>query len=151
MHNLNLIIFINQSTEIVEPFPSAIYIKLPLTYNDLIRELKRIVKIRRINKNHFKIGEFLFNHKTSELIKEDSSLKISLTELENRFLNYMIKRNKGATKSQILSEVWKHNKQLDTHTLESLIYRLRKKIEKNPNKPSILINDTKKYFLIHGK
>ena len=78
-------------------------------------------------------------------------MKISLTELENRFLNYMIKRNKGATKSQILSEVWKHNKQLDTHTLESLIYRLRKKIEKNPNKPSILINDTKKYFLINGK
>ena len=104
-----------------------------------------------INKNHCKIGEFLFNHKTSELIKEDSSLKINLTELENRFLNYMIKRHKGATKSQILSEVWKHNKQLDTHTLESLIYRLRKKIEKNPNKPCILINDTKKYFLINAK
>ena len=151
LQNLNLIIFINQSTEIVERFPSAIYMKLPLIYNELIRELKRIVKISKINKNHCKIGEFLFNHKTSELIKEDSSLKINLTELENRFLNYMIKRHKGATKSQILSEVWKHNKQLDTHTLESLIYRLRKKIEKNPNKPSILINDTKKYFLINAK
>jgi len=151
LQNLNLIIFINQSTEIVERFPSAIYMKLPLIYNELIRELKRIIKISKINKNHCKIGEFLFNRKTSELIKEDSSLKINLTELENRFLNYMIKRDKGATKAQILSEVWKHNKQLDTHTLESLIYRLRKKIEKNPNKPSILINDTKKYFLTNAK
>ena len=59
----------------------------------------------------------------------------------------MLKKKNGATKSQILSEVWKHNKMLNTHTLESLIYRLRKKIEKNPNKPSILINDTKKYII----
>ena len=58
LHNLNLIIFINQSTEIVEPFPSAIYIKLPLTYNDLIRELKRIVKIRRINRIILKLENF---------------------------------------------------------------------------------------------
>ena len=37
----------------------------------------------------------------------------------------------GATKSEILKEVWNHNNKLNTHTLESLIYRLRKKIEKN--------------------
>ena len=59
----------------------------------------------------------------------------------------MLKKNGGATKTQILSEVWKHNKELDTHTLESLIYRLRKKIENNPNEPSVLINDSKRYFI----
>ena len=59
----------------------------------------------------------------------------------------MLKKNGGATKTQIHSEVRKHNKELDTHTLESLIYRLRKKIENNPNEPSVLINDSKRYFI----
>ena len=47
----------------------------------------------------------------------------------------------------ILLNVWQHNRDLETHTLESLIYRLRKKIEKNPNKPKILINDENKYLV----
>ena len=101
----------------------------------------------KINKNQYKLGEFFFNPKTSQLIKKNSPLTVNLTELENKFLDYMLKRKNGATKSQILSEVWKHNKKLDTHTLESLIYRLRKKIEKNPNKPIILTNDAKKYSI----
>ena len=54
----------------------------------------------------------------------------------------------GSTKQELLSKVWGHNKVLDTHTLESLIYRLRKKIEINPNQPKILILKEKKYFLI---
>ena len=143
----NLVIFKKGNTETLNDFPSAIYFNLPLIYQDLITELKRIIEIMKINKNQYKLGEFFFNPKTSQLIKKNSPLTINLTELGNKFLDYMLKRKNGATKSQILSEVWKHNKKLDTHTLESLIYRLRKKIEKNPNKPIILTNDAKKYSI----
>ena len=59
----------------------------------------------------------------------------------------MLKKNGGATKPQILSEVWKHNKELDTHTLESLIYRLRKKSKRTLINHLILINDSKRYLL----
>ena len=38
----------------------------------------------------------------------------------------------GSTKQELLSKVWGHNKVLDTHTLESLIYRLRKKLKLTP-------------------
>ena len=147
IQSLNLVVFKKRNTETLNDFPSVIYFNLPLIYQDLITELKRIIEIMKINKNQYKLGEFFFNPKTSQLIKKNSPLTVNLTELENKFLDYMLKRKNGATKSQILSEVWKHNKKLDTHTLESLIYRLRKKIEKNPNKPIILTNDAKKYSI----
>ena len=120
---------------------------LPLVYNELMTEVERLNKVTKINYKRYKLGKYFYNAKTSQLFEEKSSQVINLTELESKFLNYMLKKNGGATKTQILSEVWKHNKELDTHTLESLIYRLRKKIENNPNEPSVLINDSKRYFI----
>ena len=62
-------------------------------------------------------------------------------------LKFLSENIKGSTKQELLSKVWGHNKLLDTHTLESLIYRLRKKIEINPNEPKLLILKEKRYFL----
>ena len=143
----NLVIFKEQKINIDEDFPNATYMSLPLVYNELMTEVERLNKVTKINYKRYKLGKYFYNAKTSQLFEEKSSSVINLTELESKFLNYMLKKNGGATKTQILSEVWKHNKELDTHTLESLIYRLRKKIENNPNRPSILINDSKKYFI----
>ena len=143
----NLVIFKEQKINIDEDFPNATYMSLPLVYNELITEVERINKVTKINQKRYKLGKYFYNAKTSQLFEEKSSSVINLTELESKFLNYMLKKNGGATKTQILSEVWKHNKELNTHTLESLIYRLRKKIENNPNEPSVLINDSKRYFI----
>lgn len=143
----NLVIFKEQKINIDEDFPNATYMSLPLVYNELITEVERLNKVTKINYKRYKLGKYFYNAKTSQLFEEKSSSVINLTELESKFLNYMLKKNGGATKTQILSEVWKHNKELDTHTLESLIYRLRKKIENNPNEPSVLINDSKRYFI----
>ena len=143
----NLVIFKEQKINIDEDFPNATYMSLPLVYNELMTEVERLNKVTKINYKRYKLGKYFYNAKTSQLFEEKSSSVINLTELESKFLNYMLKKNGGATKTQILSEVWKHNKELDTHTLESLIYRLRKKIENNPNEPSVLVNDSKKYFI----
>ena len=143
----NLVIFKEQKINIDEDFPNATYMSLPLVYNELMTEVERLNKVTKINYKRYKLGKYFYNTKTSQLFEEKSSSVINLTELESKFLNYMLKKNGGATKTQILSEVWKHNKELDTHTLESLIYRLRKKIENNPNEPSVLINDSKRYFI----
>ena len=143
----NLVIFKEQKINIDEDFPNATYMSLPLVYNELIKEVERLNEVTKINYKRYKLGKYFYNAKTSQLFEEKSSSVINLTELESKFLNYMLKKNGGATKTQILSEVWKHNKELDTHTLESLIYRLRKKIENNPNEPSVLINDSKRYFI----
>jgi len=120
---------------------------LPLVFNDLIYDLKRFINFENKKNKMKKIGDYFFNPQTFQLSKEDYDQKIDLTELESKLLNFLLKKKNGASKSEILLNVWQHNRDLETHTLESLIYRLRKKIEKNPNKPKILINDENKYLV----
>ena len=60
---------------------------------------------------------------------------------------YLLLINEPVSKEDILSNVWKHQRKLETHTLESLVYRLRLKIEKDPKNPKILKLKGKKYFI----
>ena len=145
--DINLFIFKRKEQKIKINQKNISIFLLPFVFNDLILVLKRLINFEsKINKMK-KIGDYFFNHKTFQLFKEDYSQIIDLTELESKLLNFLLKKKNGASKSEILLKVWQHNRDLETHTLESLIYRLRKKIERDPNKPKILINDEKKYLV----
>ena len=84
--------------------------------------------------------------KKAKLIGIDKNKVIKLTELENKLIFYIIHNVEGATKDEILKKVWKHSAKLETHTLESLIYRLRRKIEIDPNNPKVLLQLNKRYL-----
>lgn len=51
------------------------------------------------------------------------------------------------SKQALLETIWGHVAELETHTLETHIYRLRQKIETNPSKPDLFINDNQGYYL----
>ena len=120
----------------------------PIIFKEFISQVHKIFKKNDNPKNLVRLKHFQFNLKNFELLFERTNKKIRLTELESRLLKFLSENVKGSTKQELLSKVWGHNKILDTHTLESLIYRLRKKIEINPNEPKILILRERKYFLI---
>ena len=120
----------------------------PIIFKEFISQIYKIFKKNENSKNLVRLKNFQFNLKNFELLFERTNKKIRLTELESRLLKFLSENVKGSTKQELLSKVWGHNKILDTHTLESLIYRLRKKIEINPNEPKILILRERKYFLI---
>ena len=120
----------------------------PIIFKEFINQVYKIFKKNENSKNLVRLKNFQFNLNNFELIFERTNKKIRLTELESRLLKFLSENIKGSTKQELLLKVWGHNKVLDTHTLESLIYRLRKKIEINPNEPQILILKEKKYFLI---
>tara|TARA_X000000368_G_C22874466_1_gene642396 strand:- start:207 stop:866 length:660 start_codon:yes stop_codon:yes gene_type:complete len=146
---INCRIFVNAPKRIIDDLDLDGFdiIAQPMNFKDFKKKLSQVSKIDKKKESYIKIGNFFYNFKKSQLVDNANKKSIELTELENNFLKFFIKSRYGHSKAEILKEVWGHNKILETHTLESLIYRLRKKIEKNPNEPQIITLINKKYFL----
>ena len=122
----------------------------PLMFNDLLRYIKTLEKT--FSKEHLNVrfGNKLYDRHNSKLINDTNGDSIKLTDLENKLINFILNKNDGCSKNEILRNVWEHAVELETHTMESLIYRLRKKIEDDPNQPRTLIQINKKYYLKRG-
>lgn len=121
------------------------FIYPPIKPFDFVEQVEKffnsIVRIRQRKK----IGEFILT--SSELISDRRKEKIRLTTLESKFLNFLYKNKEGFTKKELLEYVWDYNAKVETHTLESLVYRLRRKLESDPNSPKILVQTGNKYIL----
>ncbi len=72
---------------------------------------------------------------------------VSLTEKEAAILVYLSRRDTPATRDDLLRDVWQYANGVDTHTIETHIYRLRQKIEADPEKPKILLTKKDGYQL----
>ena len=126
-------------------FGNVHFIKTPIKPLDFVEQVEKIFNsIERIRKRK-RFGEFTFT--SSELISHKKGEKIKLTSLESKFLNFLYESKKGYTKKELLTYVWGYNSRVETHTLESLVYRLRRKLEPDPNFPKILIQIGNKYIL----
>jgi DNA-binding response OmpR family regulator len=96
----------------------------------------------------FAIGGYTFKPASKLLIDEKGS-KIRLTEKEASILKYLYRAGeKVVTREILLHEVWGYNAGVTTHTLETHIYRLRQKIEKDPSNAELLVTETGGYKLI---
>jgi len=96
----------------------------------------------------FAIGPFSF-HPTAKLLVENSSRKkIRLTEKEVSILRYLYRAGeKPVPRETLLGEVWGYNAGVNTHTLETHVYRLRQKIERDPGRAEILVTSPGGYRL----
>lgn len=121
-------------------------IRIPFRVEDLFTHINKAFRSFDRQKSSKKIGDLSFNPNES-LIVDSRKKEIKLTELECRFLKYLYNRKEGSTKNDLLSNVWGYNLKMQTHTIESLVYRLRKKLEKDPNSPKVITQEGKKYFL----
>ena len=69
----------------------------------------------------------------------DQGRRIRLTDKETKILRYLSRTpGKDVTRQTLLSEVWGYNHTIDTHTVETHIYRLRQKMEADPRMPRLL-------------
>ena len=95
----------------------------------------------------FRLGPYEFRP-AAKLLVDDKAKKIRLTEKETNILKYLYRAGeKPVSREELLAEVWGYNAGVTTHTLETHIYRLRQKIEKDPASAAILITDRGGYRL----
>ena len=96
----------------------------------------------------FSIGPYSFKP-AAKLLNDDKGGKIRLTEKETSILKYLYRSgDKVVPRETLLHEVWGYNAGVTTHTLETHIYRLRQKIEKDPSSAEILITEAGGYKLV---
>ena len=95
----------------------------------------------------FRIGPYTFKPAQKMLLTEDGR-RIRLTEKETAILKFLYRAGgRTVTRETLLHEVWGYNAGVTTHTLETHIYRLRQKIEKEPSRAEILLTESGGYRL----
>ena len=96
----------------------------------------------------FSLGHYTFKP-ASKLLVDEAGSKVRLTEKETSILKYLYRAGeKVVTRDVLLHEVWGYNAGVTTHTLETHIYRLRQKIERDPSSAEILVTETGGYKLV---
>ena len=82
------------------------------------------------------------------MLLDARSKKVRLTDKETNILKYLYRAGgKVVSREELLTEVWGYNAGVDTHTLETHVYRLRQKIEPDPGGPKLLITEAGGYRL----
>ena len=112
-------------------FDSENQIKL----NDLPIEIDKLIDYLNINflkkkikfQKDIKIGVYQVNFNTRKMFKNKKLL--NLTEKESKIIDFLNNSKVPVSVSKLQNEVWGYKSQLETHTVETHIYRLRKKIE----------------------
>jgi DNA-binding response OmpR family regulator len=96
----------------------------------------------------FRIGQYTFQPSSKHLVN-DKGNKLRLTEKETAILRYLYRAGQSVvTRDVLLREVWGYNSNVTTHTLETHIYRLRQKIERDPAHAQMLVTEAGGYKLI---
>lgn len=96
----------------------------------------------------FQIGPYSFRPAMKLLTREDDS-KVRLTEKETAILRFLYRAgDKPTTRDVLLHEVWGYNSAVTTHTLETHIYRLRQKVERDPSNAELLVTEGGGYKLV---
>ena len=121
-------------------------IPLPLRLSELNSIVENLVAKKKFNKNSsILLKEYKLNKNEKRLVKDKNY--ISLTEKEIQLLELLLLNKKPISKNKILEEVWKYSASADTHTVETHIYRLRKKIKSKFKDENFILNNKSGYLL----
>jgi DNA-binding response OmpR family regulator len=125
------------------------YITKPFRFAVLLARIRAHLRQHEQSEDAtFSIGRFTFKP-ASKILVEETGGKIRLTEKETSILKYLYRAGeRTVTRDVLLSEVWGYNSGVTTHTLETHIYRLRQKIERDPSNAELLVTESGGYKLV---
>ncbi len=121
-------------------------ISLPMRIEDLNNIIENSIIKKSFNINSsIRIKNYILDKNEKKLIKDNDF--ILLTEKEIQLLELFLDNVKPISKDKILEQVWKYSSSADTHTVETHIYRLRKKIKSEFQDDSFILNNKDGYLL----
>jgi len=121
-------------------------IKLPTKVDDINFIVEQTEAKKIFNKNSsIKIKEYLLDKNEKKLNR--NNLFVILTEKEIQLLELFLHNKEPISKNSILSLIWKYSSEADTHTVETHIYRLRKKITDKFSDEKFILNNKSGYYL----
>ena len=97
----------------------------------------QFLKINFNKQSDIMIGSYKFNLNSREM--SQSNLKLKLTEKEINSIIYLFNSKDVVKIDELQSKVWGYQHELETHTVETHIYRLRKKILKKFNDENFIL------------
>ena len=121
-------------------------ILLPISLLELKNKIRNIIAVSKfILDSSIEIKNYILNKNEKKLIRKNIS--ILLTEREVQLIELLFKEKKPLSKKFILKKIWNYSPNVDTHTVETHIYRLRKKISNQFKDNNFISNNSNGYFL----
>tara|TARA_Y100000816_G_scaffold228075_1_gene173160 strand:- start:1220 stop:1822 length:603 start_codon:yes stop_codon:yes gene_type:complete len=112
---------------------------IPINIFKLIEKINiEFLKLQFNSQSEVKINNYTIDLNSREMFLKN--LKLMLTEKEINTIQYIYKSNKPVSIDELQEKVWSYQSDIETHTVETHIYRLRKKILKTFNDNKFIIS-----------
>jgi DNA-binding response OmpR family regulator len=131
-----------------EGFTCFEVISKPVGVNDLLMIIRNLLGIKmRPNEPAISIrGNWFIPKKNA--FEDSQGTSIRLTEKETKIISFLYEgRGEVRSKDLILTAIWGYKGKISTHTLETHIYRLRKKLKIGLNEKDLILKSPEGYFL----
>ena len=129
-----------------KPEQTLIIDKLPIKIKILISQINiKFLKSNFHNQSNIKIKEYNLDLNSKFIKRNDNKLK--LTEKEVQIITFLFSSKTPKSVQDLQKNIWNHQEILETHTVETHIYRLRKKIKDEFDDDSFILNSNAGYNL----
>ncbi len=125
------------------------YVAKPFRFGVLLARIRAHLRQHEHSEDAvFKVGPYSFKPSAKMLVRDDNK-KIRLTEKETAIIKFLLRSGEQIVgRDVLLHDVWGYNAGVTTHTLETHVYRLRQKIERDPSHAEILVTEGGGYKLV---
>ena len=127
----------------LKKFTNYNFVVKPFKFKQLIDIIKDFfISYETLQKNIVITNNLVFRPETKILLNKNNNIIINLTEKESRLLNFILEnREKTLKKDEILTNVWEISEGINTHTLETHVYSLKKKLDAFEYNHSFICSD----------
>jgi len=146
LFNVKNIFFMCQKNRKIDIKNSYNIFKYPIDIYNLIEKINiQLIKYEYSSQSEIKVKNYSLNLNSRTISKDSNILK--LTEREMDIIIFLNESNSPQKINALQNQVWKYSSELETHTVETHVYRLRKKIYDSFKDKNFIVSTISGYFI----